>query len=220
MIFLATCSAMASLGIILVGCGTPKLGVQATQANSGANILAQKKRPVLPQGVAFWRVDNNHDGRLSFFEFQQMGIFGVYGVGGGPANPNPSLADLQAMTFKILDRNSDNWLSFTEFKPIDDEMSKLPILTTFYEAVLPRVDGNKDGAFSLPEWQQLGQYGIHQFDFGTGNPNPTFAERQAVTFSVIFDRNRDGKVTLPEITEVLTEMNRYLPPSGEKPAET
>jgi Ca2+-binding EF-hand superfamily protein len=58
----------------------------------------------------FPTLDRDHDDRLTLAEWEQMGIFGVHGVGDAAS----SLVQLQAMTFKRLDANRDGALSLAE----------------------------------------------------------------------------------------------------------
>lgn len=57
----------------------------------------------------FPTLDRDHDARLTLAEWEQMGIFGVHGV--EAALP---LAQLQAQTFKRLDRDRDGYMSLAE----------------------------------------------------------------------------------------------------------
>lgn len=60
----------------------------------------------------FPTLDKDQDARLSFPEWQQMGIFGVHGV--GPGEPPMTLAQLQATSFRLLDGDRDGYLSLAE----------------------------------------------------------------------------------------------------------
>lgn len=58
----------------------------------------------------FPTLDRDHDDRLTIAEWEQMGIFGVHGVGEA-ALP---LAQLQAKTFRLLDGDQDGHLTLAE----------------------------------------------------------------------------------------------------------
>ncbi len=62
----------------------------------------------------FPTLDLDHDDRLTPAEWQQMGIFGVHGVGKRTEGSAPSLAQRQAATFKLLDGDQDGFLTVGE----------------------------------------------------------------------------------------------------------
>lgn len=62
----------------------------------------------------FPTLDRDHDFRLTLAEWEQMGIFGVHGVGARPGDAVPSLDQLQAKTFKLLDSDHDGFLTLAE----------------------------------------------------------------------------------------------------------
>jgi hypothetical protein len=216
MIRFASLLMAAGLLVSVAGCGLskPAVGVQTIQNVSNANALG--KLPVLPRGFVFSWLDKNGDGRLTFLEFQQLGVFGVSAVGGVIGNPNHPLAELQAKTHKILDRNRDNLLTWSEFELYDSMFDKWPFQAEFLKSALPLVDADKDGAYGLPEWQQLGVFGVHAVGGGPGNPAPLLTELQATTFRRL-DVNQDGKVGLDEVQEYFKRVNEVLPPPQPQP---
>lgn len=62
----------------------------------------------------FPTLDLDRDARLTLAEWEQMGIFGVHGVGLRPGDTVPPLEQLQAKTFKLLDSDHDGFLTLAE----------------------------------------------------------------------------------------------------------
>lgn len=189
--------ALGTLAIaLLAGCGTTN-GLTSVTTNT-YSMAADSK--VDPQAKAMLtQLDTNKDGKLSLVEFQQLGIFGVNGVGGGPSNPNPSLAELQEMTFKLLDRNQDGKLSSSEFNAFGVALAKNLYYSSpkaFYTAVFPRLDTNHDGKLTLEECKQLGMWGA--VAPGSAPANATFEERQELFFQANGGAD-DGFITLAEL---------------------
>jgi Ca2+-binding EF-hand superfamily protein len=60
--------------------------------------------------------------------------------------------------------------------------------------IFKRLDDSKDGRLSLPEFRQLGMFGVNELLFPAGQPLPPLPTAQAATFES-FDKNHDQAVS-------------------------
>jgi hypothetical protein len=62
------------------------------------------------------------------------------------------------------------------------------------DAIFKRLDDSNDSRLSLPEFRQLGIFGVNELLFDPAQPLPPLPQAQAVTFAS-FDKNRDQAVS-------------------------
>lgn len=157
------------------------------------------------------RVDTDGDGTVSFEEFQEL--MKKYKQTSGLRGDSPDLKE----TFEIFDKDEDGFLNACDLKNTMSQLG-LSLADDDIHAMMRSVGVGPQGKISYPEFCKM-------FEFNGMSPNikqkvsrkrtsDSFSSREKTELQAVFsvfDKDRDGFITMEEVLQVLMSMGIQNP---------